>query len=143
MIERHTFKELINIVARAEDYIKKLEALGITINDGPLIHNNETVIHAIAEGFQTFGAINDFQVEAVEELLYHFIYMEDCGNESEHCKSRLVVVNKGREDEHSMSCTNLDELYNVIILYIEHPECEFTFNYKHSNYLDEELKDAR
>lgn len=65
--------------------------------------------------------------------------MEDCGNDSEHCKCKLVVINEGKDDEHYVSCTNLDELYNVICLYIENTTCDFTFNYCHSHRLDDEL----
>lgn len=141
MIERHTFKELINTILVSEDCIKKLEdLLEVNFEGGPLVRNNEHIIHAIAEGFQTFGKINDFQVETVEELLYHFIYMEDCGNDSEHCKSKLVIINEGKEDQHPVPCTTLDELYNVITLYIENTDCDFTFNYCHSYHLDDELK---
>ena len=141
MIERHTFKELIGTIVVSEEYIKKLEELlVVNFEGGPFVRNNEHIIHAIAEGFQTFGEINDFQVETVEELLCHFIYMEDCGNDSEHCKSKLVIVNEGKEDQHSVPCTNLDELYNVITLYIENTDCDFTFNYCHSYRLDDELK---
>ena len=141
MIERHTFKELIGTIVASEDCLNKLEELlAVNFDGSPFVRNNEHIIHAIAEGFQTFGEINDFQVEIVEELLYHFIYMEDCGNDSEHCKSKLVIVNEGKEDQHSVPCTNLDELYNVITLYIENTDCDFTFNYCHSYRIEDELK---
>lgn len=138
MIERHTFKELISTVVMYEDYIAKIEKLlDIQFANGPIVQTCEHIIHALAEGFQQNDKINDIQVETVEELLYHFIYMEDCGNTSEHCKSKLVIINEGKEDQHSMSCTNLDELYNVIALYVEDTDCDFTFNYCHSHYTDE------
>ena len=141
MIERHTFKELITTIVVTEDCLTKLEdLLGVNFEGGPFVRNNERTIHAIAEGFQIFGNINDFQVETVEELLYHFIYMEDCGNDSEHCKSKLVIVNEGKEDQHSVPCTNLDELYDVICSYIENINCDFTFNYCHSHHIDDEIK---
>lgn len=144
MIERHTFKELIENVVTSDAFLSKLEQLlGVQFDSGVVTNGIERTIHAIAEGFQTYGEINDFQVETVEELLYHFIYMEDCGNESEHCRSKLVIVNEGKEDQHSVPCTNLDELYNVIILYLENTDCDFTFNYCHATQEDKELKDAR
>jgi hypothetical protein len=84
--------------------------------------------------------LEEGQADTIEELLYHFIYMEDCGNESEHCKSKLVVINEGKEEEQSIPCTNLDELYYIICLFAERLDVDFTFNYCHSNHLDEELK---
>lgn len=144
MIERHTFKELIENVVTSDALLSKLEKLlGVQFDSGIVTNSIERTIHAIAEGFQPYGEINDFQVETINELLYHFIYMEDCGNESEHCKSKLVIINEGKEDQHSVPCTNLDELYNVIILYLENTDCDFTFNYCHATQEDEELKDAR
>ena len=84
-----------------EDYIAKIEKLlDIQFANGPIVQTCEHIIHALAEGFQQNDKINDIQVETVEELLYHFIYMEDCGNTSEHCKSKLVIINEGKEDQH-------------------------------------------
>jgi hypothetical protein len=139
MIGRHTFKELITAVTTLDSGIVKLEdALGAHLDGNNFTKAQELVIHAIAEGFQETANINYDQVDIVEELLYHFIFMEDCGNDSEHCKSKLVIVNEGKEDAHSVPCTNVDELYNVITLFIERLDLDFTFNYCHSHKLDDE-----
>lgn len=139
MIERHTFKELITAVTTLDSGIVKLEdALGAHFDSNNFTKAQELVIHAIAEGFQETANINYDQVDIVEELLYHFIFMEDCGNDSEHCKSKLVIVNEGKEDAHSVPCTNVDELYNVITLFIERLDIDFSFNYCHSHKLDDE-----
>lgn len=141
MIERHTFKELVKSIMILEDGIKGVEKLfNQHLDDCWLLEAERHIIHAIAEGFQS-EAINDSQVNIIEELLYHFFFMEEFGNDSEHCRSKLVVVNEGKEDEHCISCTTLDELYNVICTYLECTHCDFTFNYCHSYHLDEELKD--
>lgn len=148
MIKRHTFKQLIETVAVMEAGIEAFEkVVNCHIDDNWMTNGTSNIIRAIAEGFfeelPVKRSLEEQQSETIEELLYHFIYMEDCGNESEHCKSKLVVINEGKEDQHSVPCTNLDELYNVIILYLEHTDCDFTFNYCHSTQEDEELKDAR
>lgn len=147
MIERHTFKKLISSVVEIEAGIAALEkTLACQFDNNWMIRAPETIIRAIAEGFLEKVDVNSLeedQADIIEELLYHFIYMEDCGNESEHCKYKLVIVNEGKEDQHSVPCTNLDELYNVIILYLENTDCDFTFNYCHATQEDKELKDAR
>lgn len=148
MISRHTFKTLIAVIIEVEAGIEAFgKAVNCQIDDNWMTNGISNIIRAIAKGFfeelPVRRSLEEQQSETIEELLYHFIYMEDCGNESEHCKSKLVIVNEGKEDQHSISCTNLDELYNVIILYVEHTECDFTFNYCHSAQEDKELKDAR
>ena len=141
MIERHTFKELIRNVLYMERNIEEVEKVfKCHFDENWMTQIPCRLIHIIAEGFQPTNNINDFQVDTVEELLYHFIYMEDCGNESDHCKSKLVIINEGKEDEQPVSCTNVDELYNVITLYVNDIGNDFTFNYCHCTQEDKDLK---
>ena len=145
MIARHSFKNLIEVVQIQETGIDNLErSLNCYMDNNWMTQVPNKLIRTIAESFFSEVVPNskeDLMSNTIEGLLYHFIYMEDCGNDSEHCKTKLVTVNEGKEDQHSVSCTNLDELYNVITSYIEHTDCDFTFNFCHSYHLDEELKD--
>ena len=136
MIELHTFKALINTVVEIEAGICKLEeALNCHFDDNWMTSTPCRIINAIANGFFDKND-TEWQVDTIEELLYHFIYMEDCGNNSEHCKSKMVVMNEGKANEMPLSCTNLDELYSVIRTYIDKTDTDFTFSYCHS-YKDE------
>jgi hypothetical protein len=141
MLERHTFKALINSVVEIEEGITKLEkTLNCHFDQNWMTKTPSSIIRAIAEGFFEKIAINSLeedQADTIEELLYHFIYMEDCGNDSEHCKSKLIIIDEGKESEHSISCTNIDELYNAIDIYLNTPTVDFTFNYCHSYTIDE------
>lgn len=145
MMERHTFKALITSVVEIEKGINALEsALNCHFDGNWLTEAPCNIIKAIAEGFfeksPAERSIEDCQSETIEELLYHFIYMEDCGNNSEHCKSKLVIIDEGKESQESIPCTNIDELYNVIDIYLNTPTVDFTFNYCHSYKDEEELK---
>ena len=143
MLERHTFKALIETIVAMEHGIQELEhALKCHFDSNWMTAAPEHLIHTIANSFfgRDTSLLEDCQAETIEELLYHFIYMEDCGNLSEHCKSKLVIVDEGKSTEHCVPCTSLDELYNVIQIYLNSPTCDFTFNYCHSYRLDEEVK---
>ena len=65
--------------------------------------------------------------------------MEGCGNDSEHCREKLVRISNDVEEK-ALSCTNIDELYGVIRTYIERQDINFHFNYCHSYKDEEELK---
>ena len=137
MIERHTFKKLINTIVDVEKGITALETtLNCHFDDNWLVNIPSNIIEAIAKGFFEYSkdleSAAGSQIETIEELLYHFIYMEDCGNNSEHCMSKLVIVDEGKESQHSLPCTNIDELYNAIIIYITSTTVDFSFNYCHS-----------
>ena len=146
MIERHTFKALINSVSEIENGIEKLEGVfNCQFDRNWMTEAPCRIIRAIADGFFDSPpydrSLEESQSELIEELLYHFIYMEDCGNDSEHCRSKLVIADEGKETEHSIPCTNLDELYNAIDIYLNTPTVDFTFNFCHSHRLDDEVKD--
>ena len=137
MIARHTFKQLIETVAVMEAGIEAFEkAVNCHIDDNWMTNGTSQIIRAIAEGFfeepPFERSLEDCQSETIEELLYHFIYMEDCGNDSEHCRSKLIIMDEGKESQQSIPCTNLDELYSAIELYLNTPRADFTFNYCHS-----------
>ena len=144
MIERHTFTQMMETVQIIEDGIAKFEeAINTQVDENWMTKAVEKIIHSMADGFTNNGkdASNCDVVEVIIELLYHFIYMENFGNDSEHCKSKLVIVNEGKDNEEHLSCTNVNELYDVIIRYITDTVSDFSFNYCHS-YTDEkdELK---
>ena len=144
MIERHTFKQLIDTIVIMEAGIEAFEkAVNCHIDDNWMTRGASNIIRAIAEGFFEKIAINSLeeeQADTIEELIYHFIYMENCGNDSEHCKSKLVIIDEGKESQHSIPCTNINELYNVIDIYLNTPTVDFTFNYCHSHKQDDSLK---
>ena len=146
MIERHTFKALITTVASIEAGIEAFEkAVNCHIDDNWMTDAPCKIIRAISEGFFEKvlpNTLEEDQADAIEELLYHFIYMEDCGNDSEHCKSKLIVIDEGKESQHSIPCTNIDELYTAIEIYLNTPTVDFTFNFCHSHRLDDELKEV-
>lgn len=147
MISRHTFKTLIAVITEMEAGIEAFEkAVNCHIDGNWMTNGTSNIIRAVAEGFFDIPpvkrSLEEQQSETIEELLYHFIYMEDCGNDSEHCKSKLIIVNEGKEDQHSVPCTNLDELYNAINIYLSSPAVDFTFNYCHSHKLDDEIKEV-
>ena len=141
MIERHTFKQLIDTIVIIEAGIEAFEkAVNCHIDNNWMTQGASNIIRAIAEGFFEkidVNSLEEEQADTIEELLYHFIYMEACGNDSEHCKSKLVIIDEGKESQHSIPCTNINELYNVIEIYLNTPTVDFTFNYCHS-YKDEE-----
>ena len=148
MIARQTFKSLINVVVSIEKGITELEdTLRVHFDRNWMTNASCDIITAIANGFfdtdtwNKRGAIEDAQIETIEELLYHFIYMEDCGNDSEHCKTKLVRVSKDNSEETALSCTNLDELFNIILTYLQRDDLNFHFNYCHSHRLDDEVAD--
>lgn len=150
MIERHTFRQLIETIAMIEAGIEKFEAaVNCHIDDNWMVNAPCRIITAIAEGFfenytlekeKGHHSIVDSKLKTIEELLYHFIYMEDYGNESEHCKSKLVVVDQGEDTEKALPCTCIDELYDIIQTYINDMSLNFSFNYCHSYREDKELK---
>ena len=141
MIARHTFKKLIESIMKIERGISKIEdALEIHIDQNWLLDSEQIMIRAIAEGFYDDVDANETQIDTIEELLYHVFFMEDFGNDSEHCKNKLIIVDEGKDTQHSISCTNIDELYNAICIYVENITTDFTFNYCHSYHLDEEVK---
>ena len=146
MMERHTFKALITSVVEIEKGINALEsALNCHFDGNWLTEAPCNIIKAIAEGFfeksPAERSIEDCQSETIEELLYHFIYMEDCGNDSEHCRERLVRVSNN-EEEKPLSCTNIDELYTIICTYLKRDDLNFHFNYCHSHKLDDEIQEV-
>ena len=150
MIEKHTFKQLIETIVIIEAGIEKFEeAVNCYFDDNWMTKAPCKIITALAEGFfenytlekeKGHHSIVDSKLEMIEELLYHFIYMEDCGNESEHCKSKLVIVDQGEDTESALPCTCIDELYNVIQMYTERMDLNFSINYCHSHRDDKELK---
>ena len=144
MIERHTFKQLIETVVIMEAGIEAFEkAVNCHIDDNWMTNGTSKIIRAISEGFfddiPVKRSLEEDQSEVIEELLYHFIYMEDCGNASEHCREKLVRISNN-EEEKALSCTNIDELYGVIRTYLERQDINFHFNYCHSYRDEEELK---
>jgi hypothetical protein len=142
MIKRHTFKALIDTVVAIEKGISELEdTLCVCFDKNWMTDAPFNIIRAIAEGFFDKIAINsveDAQADTIEELLYHFIYMEDCGNDSEHCREKLVRVSNDIGEEKAISCTNIDELYSVICTYLERQDINFHFNFCHSHKLDDD-----
>ena len=143
MITRHTFKQLIETVAIMEAGIEAFEkAVNCHIDDNWMTNGTSNIIRAIALGFfddiPVKRSLEEQQAATIEELLYHFIYMEDCGNDSEHCREKLVRISND-EEEKALSCTNIDELYGVIRTYLDRQDINFQFNYCHS-FRDEELK---
>ena len=144
MIERHTFKQLIETVVIMEAGIEAFEkAVNCHIDDNWMTNGTSKIIRAIAEGFfndtPVKRSLEEQQAETIEELLYHFIYMEDCGNNSEHCREKLVRISNDTEEK-ALSCTTVDELYGVIRTYIDRQDINFHFNYCHSFRDEEELK---
>lgn len=144
MILRHTFKQLIETVVMMEAGIETFEkAVNCHIDDNWMTNGTSNIIRAIALGFFDDIPVNrsleEQQADTIEELLYHFIYMEDCGNDSEHCREKLVRISND-EEEKALSCTNIDELYNVIRTYIDRHDISFHFNYCHSYEDDMKLK---
>jgi hypothetical protein len=143
MIERHTFKKLISSIIEIEAGITALEkTLACQFDNNWLTKAPEAIIRAIAEGFfenVDVNSLEEDQADTIEELLYHFIYMEDCGNDSEHCREKLVRISNDVEEK-ALSCTTVDELYGVIRTYIERQDINFHFNYCHSYKDEEELK---
>lgn len=147
MIERHTFKALINSIVEIEKGIASLEkALSCHFDQNWMTDAPSNLIRAITDGFfdtlPEAGTLEYRQSETIEEFLYHFIYMEDCGNDSEHCKANLVKISNNSGEEKSLSCTNLDELYNVIRHYLVRDDINFHFNYCHSHKLDDEIQEV-
>jgi hypothetical protein len=145
MILRHTFKKLIETVVMMEAGIDTFEkAVNCHIDDNWMTNGTSNIIRAIAEGFFEkidINSLEEDQADTIEELLYHFIYMEDCGNESEHCREKLVRISND-EEEKALSCTNIDELYGVIRTYLDRQDINFHFNYCHSHKQDDELKEV-
>ena len=145
MIERHTFKKLISSVVEIETGITALEkTLACQFDNNWMTKAPEAIIRAIAEGFferVDVGSLEEDQADTIEELLYHFIYMEDCGNDSEHCREKLVRISNN-EEEKALSCTSVDELYGVIRTYLDRPDINFHFNYCHSHKIDDEIEEV-
>ena len=146
MISRHTFKQLIETVAIMEAGIEAFEkAVNCHIDDNWMTNGTSNIIRAIALGFfddiPVKRSLEEQQADTIEELLYHFIYMEDCGNDSEHCREKLVRISND-EEEKALSCTNIDELYGVIRTYLDRQDINFHFNYCHSHRQDDELKEV-
>jgi hypothetical protein len=144
MIARHTFKQLIETVVVMEAGIEAFEkAVNCHIDDNWMTNGTSNIIRAIALGFfediPVERSLDDQQADTIEELLYHFIYMEDCGNDSEHCREKLVRISNDKEEK-ALSCTNIDELYGVIRTYLDRQDINFHFNYCHSIRDEEELK---
>lgn len=146
MIEKHTFKDLIKTVVLVEKGIEKFEeAISCHIDDNWMTRVCNGIIRAIAEGFfekVDINSLEEVQADTIEELLFHFIYMEDCGNDSEHCREKLVRVSNNKGEENALSCTTVDELYGVIRTYIERQDINFSFNFCHSYKPDDELKEV-
>lgn len=147
MIERHTFKKLITTIVEVEKGITKLEnTLNCHFDDNWMSKIPCNIITTIAKGFFEYTEDLEYtasaQIETIEELLYHFIYIEGCGNDSEHCKSKLVRMSNDKGEEKSLSCTNIDELYGVICTYLAREDLNFHFNYCHSYKLDDEIQEV-
>ena len=143
MILRHTFRQLIETVVLMEAGIEAFEkAVNCHMDDNWMTNGTSNIIKAIALGFfediPVERSLDAQQADTIEELLYHFIYMEDCGNDSEHCREKLVRISND-EEEKALSCTSIDELYGVIRTYLDRQDINFHFNYCHS-VRDEELK---
>lgn len=146
MIEKHTFKRLISVVVEIEAGIAALEkTLACHFDNNWMTKAPEAIIRAIAEGFFEkidVNSLEEDQADTIEELLFHFIYMEDCGNDSEHCREKLVRVSNDKGEENALSCTTIDELYGVIRTYIERQDINFSFNFCHSYKLDDEIREV-
>ena len=146
MIERHTFKKLISSIVEIEAGITALEkTLACQFDNNWMTKAPEAIIRAIAEGFfekVDVNSLEEDQADTIEELLFHFIYMEDCGNDSEHCREKLVRVSNDKGEENALSCTTVDELYGVVRTYLERQDINFSFNFCHSHKLDDEIKEV-
>lgn len=146
MIERHTFKALLTSIVEIEIGITALEkTLNCHFDQNWMTDAPSGIIRAIAEGFFDkidINSLEEDQADTIEELLYHFIYMEDCGNDSEHCKVNLVKISNNSGEEKSLSCTNLDELYGVICTYLARDDLNFHFNYCHSYKQDDAIQEV-
>ena len=146
MILRHTFKQLIETVVIMEAGIEVFEkAVNCHIDDNWMTNGTSKIIRAITEGFfndtPVKRSLEEPQAETIEELLYHFIYMEDCGNDSEHCREKLVRISNDKEEK-ALSCTTVDELYGVIRTYLDRQDINFHFNYCHSHKIDDEIEEV-
>ena len=144
MILRHTFKQLIETVVMMEAGIETFEkAVNCHIDDNWMTNGTSNIIRATAlcffDDIPVKRSLEEQQADTIEELLYHFIYMEDCGNDSEHCREKLVRISNDKEEK-ALSCTNIDELYGVIRTYLDRQDINFHFNYCHSFRDEEELK---
>lgn len=144
MILRHTFKQLIETVVMMEAGIEAFEkAVNCHLDANWMTNGTSNIIRSVALGFfddiPVKRSLEEQQADTIEELLYHFIYMEDCGNDSEHCREKLVRISNDKEEK-ALSCTNIDELYGVIRTYLDRQDINFHFNYCHSFRDEEELK---
>ena len=147
MILRHTFKQLIETVVLMEAGIEAFEkAVNCHIDDNWMTTGTSNIIRTITLGFfddiPAEHSLEEQQADTIEELLYHFIYMEDCGNDSEHCREKLVRISND-EEEKALSCATVDELYGVIHTYLDRQDINFHFNYCHSYKSEDSVEDIK
>ena len=80
MLERHTFKTLLETIVHNEVGIQAFEnAVGCLIDDNWMTRSSSSIIKALSDGFfdkvPEAGTLEYRRSETIEELLYHFIYI--------------------------------------------------------------------
>ena len=140
MITKTLFKSLILTVNKLETGISATEeALGCYMDSNWLTDSVSELLQAVTLGFfegQPETRTEKLQLDTIEELIYYFIYTEHCGDNSDYCKSKLVTVSEDKKDFQPISCTSLEELYDVIVLYLTRLDLNFTFSYRSANEAD-------
>lgn len=139
MIEKHTFTTLLHIMEDYSDNLSKLEnTLGCTFDNNWLDNHVSTIMNNLTWAFfdkETFDGIaaNYFdknfskqheQYEKIEQLIFFFCYDGNWGAEKEELTNIYTRANCD-----PVSIYNTNDLYDVIIDYITHPDDTVTFSF--------------
>ena len=125
MMEFHTFRSLMYLLKTYNDGLDKFDkALGIQINDGWMVQSIDNLIKTIAGGFFSYALYDsveagiESQLETIEQLICHYCFMGDFGENDEQL-DRVYVENQDTENEIVYPCKSLRDVYNIIIRYMD------------------------
>lgn len=140
MIEKHTFVSLINMLKGYWEKVHALEGLfEVYFDQNWLTTVFDRTIESLQDGFFTDKELEEtkhskddtieLQQGTIEELLMHYCVTAEFGANKEVLDGIYVATNiKDKSDEIVMSAFTPEELYDLIIHYISHPDYNVTID---------------
>ena len=133
MIDKHTFENFIKILESYECGVSELETtLNVTFDNNFLTHTLDKMIDALSESFFTQEQLKNIdyvcQIETVKDIIYHYCFTAEFGLKQDKLQ-RLYIENEGKGEEVSFDCTTVEQLYDIIVRYINPKNiCNITIN---------------
>ena len=122
MIEKHTFKDILNSLEYYSCGVDQLEqSLGVTFDNSFITNIMDNMLCALAYAFFTKEEIDDLEnqvrIETVKDMLYYFAFTGEFGLKIDKLQ-RLYVENENKSNERAFDACTAEQLYTVINRYL-------------------------